>query len=226
MISINQVLSEVQRNLNAPKNQRNHFGNYNYRSCEDILEAVKAVMPEGFGVGMSDEIILVGERIYVKATATFFGPDAEYASASAFARESESQKGMSESQLTGSASSYARKYALNGLFAIDDAKDDDTRDNRPEAGKQVKAQVIGKAVQSDKKETVQALKKDIAKIEGKNLSEVDQLRAHLRELFKHPAITEEVKAGIVGDYSLSKSSSDRSFHEAIARTQQIIDNHK
>ena len=115
----------IQQELKAPKNQRNNFGKYNYRSCEDILEAVKPLANrEGCVVTVSDQVILVGDRIYVKATAQITDGNKEIET-TAFAREPEQQKGMNEAQITGSASSYARKYALNGLFAIDDTKDAD-----------------------------------------------------------------------------------------------------
>lgn len=118
-------LVKIQTELKAPKNQRNTFGNYNYRSCEDILEAVKPLAnAEGCVVTVSDEVVIVGDRIYVKATATITDGDHEIMT-TAFAREPEQQKGMNEAQITGSASSYSRKYALNGLFAIDDTKDAD-----------------------------------------------------------------------------------------------------
>lgn len=122
------LLNEIQQKLKAPKGQRNSFGNYNYRSCEDILEAVKPLLGKAV-LTITDEIVLIGSRYYVKATATLAADDASSVSVSAFARESEVKKGMDESQITGAASSYARKYALNGLFCIDDTKDADTKDN-------------------------------------------------------------------------------------------------
>lgn len=128
-------LSEIQRTLNAPKNQRNNFGNYNYRSCEDILGAVKLLLKEDEAVFLEDEIILIGTRYYVKAKAIFRKGE-NSVSASAYAREAETKKGMDDAQITGSASSYARKYALNGLFMIDDTKDADTQDNRPNVAQQ------------------------------------------------------------------------------------------
>ena len=117
---------KVQSELKAAKNQRNTFGKYNYRSCEDILEAVKPLLKENqLTLVITDSIKLIGERYYVEAKATVYG-DVEPISSTGLAREAESKKGMDASQVTGSASSYARKYALNGLFAIDDAKDADT----------------------------------------------------------------------------------------------------
>lgn len=120
------ILAMIQSELRAPKNQKNTFGNYMYRSCEDILEAVKPILlKHDATLVITDDIVQVGSRNYVKATATLKTNDGEYV-ATAFAREPESKKGTDESQITGAASSYARKYALNGLFLIDDAKDADT----------------------------------------------------------------------------------------------------
>lgn len=120
-------LAKIQKELKAPKGQLNKFGGYNYRSCEDILEAVKPLL-DGAILTLQDEIMNIGNRFYVKATATF--TDGTYThSVTAMAREPETKKGMDESQITGMASSYARKYALNGLFCIDDTKDADTMDN-------------------------------------------------------------------------------------------------
>ncbi len=120
-------LAEIQQSLKAPKGQLNSFGGYKYRSCEDILEAVKPLLGEATLV-ISDELVNLGDRYYVKATTTLKTDKEEY-STTAYAREPESKKGMDESQITGASSSYARKYALNGLFAIDDTKDADTMDN-------------------------------------------------------------------------------------------------
>lgn len=118
------ALTEIQKKLKAPKSNYNSFGKYNYRSCEDILEAVKPLLGDN-KLTLSDEVVQIGDRIYVKATAVFRDGATE-TRVSAFAREAESKKGMDESQVTGTASSYARKYALNGLFLIDDTKDADT----------------------------------------------------------------------------------------------------
>ena len=119
------VLNKIQCELKAPKGQVNKFGGYSYRSCEDILEALKTLLEKHEAtVTISDEIVNIGNRFYVKATATFRTKDGE-TSVTAYARETETKKGMDEAQITGAASSYARKYALNGLFAIDDTKDPD-----------------------------------------------------------------------------------------------------
>lgn len=119
-------LLKIQQTLKAPKNQRNNFGGFNYRSCEDILEAVKPLL-DGAILTLNDEIIFVGNRFYIKTTATFVDGDFQ-TSTTAFAREPDTKKGMDEPQITGTASSYARKYALNGLFLIDDQKDADTNE--------------------------------------------------------------------------------------------------
>ena len=119
----------IQSELKAPKGQYNSFGKYNYRSCEDILEGVKPLLAKhGLVLTIQDSIDLIGDRFYVKATATITDGK-EQLSTSAYARESLDKKGMDASQVTGATSSYARKYALNGLLAIDDTKDADTIDN-------------------------------------------------------------------------------------------------
>lgn len=120
-------LGLIQTELKAPKNQRNNFGGYNYRSAEDILEAVKPLaIKHGAVVRIFDEVHQVGDRIYVKATVVLHDLDSnDSIQTTAFAREEETKKGMDGSQITGAASSYARKYALNGMFAIDDTKDSD-----------------------------------------------------------------------------------------------------
>lgn len=120
-------LIKIQKELKAPKNQMNNFGGYKYRSCEDILEAVKPLL-NGAMLTITDEMIQLGDRYYVKATATLTASDKSI-SVSAYAREALDKKGMDSAQITGAASSYARKYCLNGLFLIDDTKDADTMDN-------------------------------------------------------------------------------------------------
>jgi hypothetical protein len=125
MKHIYEALMNIQSELKAPKNQRNNFGGYNYRSCEDIMEAVKPLLlKNGVVLTVSDDMSVIGDRVYVKATATLADGE-DVISNSAFAREAEAKKGMDDSQITGATSSYARKYALNGLFCIDDTKDAD-----------------------------------------------------------------------------------------------------
>lgn len=129
--SVYAKLAKVQSALKVPKGQYNSFGKYKYRSCEDIVEAVKPLCHEnGLLLTMADQIIQIGDRYYVSATATVTSiDDGSTAFVTANAREEDTKKGMDGSQITGTASSYARKYALNGLFAIDDTKDADTDEN-------------------------------------------------------------------------------------------------
>lgn len=145
-MTIYQKLLEVQAALKAPKGQYNSFGKYKYRSCEDILEAVKPLLKEiGVCLILKDKVEKIETRYYVKATAKFIDIETgEYEEGSAYAREDESKKGMDGSQITGTASSYARKYCLNGLFLIDDTKDADTDEysrqtqNKPAEGEHVR----------------------------------------------------------------------------------------
>ena len=135
-MSLHSNLSAIQSELNVPKGRDNKFGGFKYRSCEDILDAVKPLLKKHNCVlTVSDEIVMLGTRFYVKATATLsvVGSKDESLSVTALAREVETKTKMDEAQITGAASSYARKYALNGLFCIDDTKDADTMDNtKPE----------------------------------------------------------------------------------------------
>ena len=137
MKEINIKLMNIQQELKAPKGQYNSFGKYAYRSCEDILEAVKPLLKkEKVVLTISDELQYIGNRYYIKATATLIDTESEATiSNSAYAREEETKKGMDGSQITGTASSYARKYALNGLFCIDDTKDADTDEYKEQTEK-------------------------------------------------------------------------------------------
>lgn len=193
-------LVKIQSELNAPKGQYNSFGNYKYRSCEDIVDAVKPILKESNCVLLlSDEVVLVGDRYYVKATATLL--DAETGqthSSSALAREEETKKGMDASQITGSASSYARKYALNGLFAIDDEKDADTKDNSDKQSKPNQKQSTEQQPQSDKITTDQLIQKAKSKgvseegiinsykaQSGKTVTEVKFIPADVKKAMYH-----------------------------------------
>ncbi len=124
-------LAEIQHELKVPKGQKNAFGNYMYRSVEDIMQAAKPILHRvGCILTLSDKIKMVGDRVYVQATATIFDIETEKEiSVSAYAREAQNKKGMDDAQLTGSCSSYARKYALNGLFLLDDTKEIDSMEN-------------------------------------------------------------------------------------------------
>ena len=153
MSDINTKLVKIQHELKAPKDQHNGFGNYNYRSLENILESVKPLLAEaGLSIILSDDIAEVGGRVYVKATATI-SDGTESISNTAFAREDESKKGMSEAQVTGACSSYARKYAVQGIFAIDDSKDPDTESyqRRQSEAKPIMCDHCGNPIKAEKR---------------------------------------------------------------------------
>ena len=148
-MSIYSKLFKIQQNLKAPKGQYNSFGKYRYRSCEDILEALKPILAQQKAViTLSDELVLNGQRYYIKATACLIDIETgEQIKSEACAREDEMKKGMDLSQITGTSSSYARKYALNGLFCIDDNKDSDITNTYGKENQQQKAQEQSKKVQ-------------------------------------------------------------------------------
>lgn len=137
-------LIKIQSELKAPKNKYNSFGKYSYRSCEDILEAVKPLLKKhGCYMTITDDVFVAGDRFYIRATVSLVNKDGKSVIGVGLAREDKSKAGMSESQITGTASSYARKYALNGLFLIDDTKDADTDEYKVES--EAKAKKASKA---------------------------------------------------------------------------------
>ena len=168
-MGIKEKLLTIQSELKAPKGQYNSFGKYKYRSCEDILEAVKPLLKaNNCYLTICDELIQVGERYYIKATATITDVEAAAEiSNSAYARESESKSGMDASQITGTASSYARKYALNGLFCIDDTKDADTDEHAQQTGKTAAKKTAPKKVTEEQIAVIRT----IAESQGKELNE-------------------------------------------------------
>lgn len=134
-------LISIQSELKAPKTQVNRFGGYKYRKAEDILEAVKPLLAkQKCTLIITDDVVLIGNRIYVKATATIKNEKGECETTTGWAREEETKKGMDGSQITGASSSYARKYALNGLFAIDDNADSDTTNDGQHQSSQQQSQ--------------------------------------------------------------------------------------
>lgn len=149
-MTIFEKISDIQMRLKAPKSQYNSFGKYNYRNCEDILEAVKLLLNEHkLYINISDTVEHIGDRYYIRATVTVSDGESTITS-QAYAREEESKKGMDGSQVTGASSSYARKYALNGMFAIDDTKDSDTtntggKEQPKEKPKEYKCECCGKS---------------------------------------------------------------------------------
>ena len=156
-MAVREKLLAVQAELKAPKGQNNDFGKYKYRSCEDILESVKPLLVKNkASLVISDSLELIGERYYIKATAIFMDVEnGETIENTAFARESAEKKGMDDSQITGATSSYARKYALNGLFLIDDTKDADTNEFRNQQ-KSKEERAFDKKVEKDNKATISA----------------------------------------------------------------------
>ena len=175
------MIRNIQEELKAPKSQYNRFGGYAYRSVEDILTAIKPLLvKEKADLTLTDELVLIGDRYYVKATATYEDKDGKKV-VTGYARESENKKGMDASQITGTASSYARKYALNGLFLIDDTKDADSeeyhRRTSPAAKKQTPQRQATKEQQviSAKKRQYDMIVQKIADHSGESLSTVKEL---------------------------------------------------
>lgn len=151
-------LIDIQNELKAPKNQYNSFGKYKYRSCEDILEGVKPLLKDkGLALVIQDDLELIGDRYYIRAIATIYDDEGKkVAETSAYAREEENKKGMDSSQVTGATSSYARKYALNGLFAIDDTKDADATNTH---GKEPEKPTTKQSLTEDDKDMIQVISK-------------------------------------------------------------------
>ena len=170
-------LAAIQQELKAPKDKKNTYGGYNYRSAEGILEALKPVLARHEAtVVMTDELVQVGDRYYVKATAALWSTtDTDVVTANGWAREAEVKKGMDDSQITGTASSYARKYALNALLLIDDTKDADTDEYQKETHPE--------KISADQKKTILALA-DLARVDlgkvlgGEDLGKMSALRAN------------------------------------------------
>lgn len=184
-MNLYEKLLKIQSQLKAPKNQFNKFGNYNYRSCEDIVEAVKPLLKENkLILTISDSIEHIGERFYIKSTASIVDiEDGKTIATTAYAREEENKKGMDSSQITGSASSYARKYALNGLFCIDDTKDSDSTNDHGKTEKSISDAQVKRlfAIAKSKNITPEVIKKTVlsefkkSKIEDLTKVEYDNL---------------------------------------------------
>lgn len=192
-------LQKIQAELKAPKGLYNKFGGYAYRSCENILEAVKPLLKKyGCTLVISDDMMMLGDRFYVKATATFENKEGKSITTTAFAREELTKKGMDASQITGSASSYARKYALNGLFCIDDTKDADTMDNTQQPAIPAKSNsdnnglddTLAMAVQelraAQSKDTLNSIYTNYKSILGRNQRFLDEMNARAAQLGVKP----------------------------------------
>lgn len=178
MASHMDILQKIQTELKAPKGQYNNFGKYKYRSCEDILEAVKPLLTKhGASLVLTDSVEYIGDRYYIKATAILITNGGEVINTvSALAREPESKTGMDQSQITGTASSYARKYALNGMFLIDDTKDEDTDECREEkqAREEEKKAITSKPQKKNQEPPKDNVKseEDMKKVETEKISDI------------------------------------------------------
>ena len=202
-------LIKIQKELVCQKNQKNTFGNYKYRSCEDILEAVKPLLAEnGLLLTLTDEVVEIGGRVYVKAMATITGLDIlKTQTVTAYAREAETKKGMDAAQITGAASSYARKYALNGLFLIDDTKDADTQDNRQTNNKPAKQVVDGMTVEAtnQKEQELWYRVDEIGELFSK-CTKIDELEGYRKDFSKEVnAMPKEHKDAVRGKYGSIKT---------------------
>jgi len=217
-MSVYQKLQKAQLELNAPKNQWNKHGNYYYRSCEDVVEGAKNVCKDNdLLLTITDDMVMLGDRFYIKATAKVTDLEtSESVEVNGFAREAVTQKGMQDAQLSGSTSSYARKYALNGLFAIDDEKDADTNEfkDRTSQGTQTtkaslsEAQIkrlfaIGYSKGFDNKAVLKSVKKDYGHDKAEDLTkkEYDELCGRLEKYKKPEPEIDHDPIGFTGDIS-------------------------
>lgn len=208
-MSLVQKLINIQKELKAPKNQRNNFGKYNYRSCEDILEAVKPLNAEqGLLLTIRDEIEYIDGRHYVKAVCEITDGENTITSC-AYAREVDNRKGMDEAQVTGSASSYARKYALNGLYLIDDTKDVDTEAHQ-------------KQVKRSQKQNNQQPPKNNERSFGDYKTEVTQKAIKLGGMLDKPV--KEIISGTLTSYNKKNGTKYDNLNEKnIQKIEQMID---
>lgn len=198
-MSVYEKLIAVQSELKAPKNQRNSFGNYNYRSCEDILEALKPILAEHKATVFISDNPSVRENLwtYIESTATFVDIETgESVRVTAYAREAEMKKGMDVSQVTGSASSYARKYALNGLFLIDDTKDADTDEHQQQTG--------GQTNKSFSKEDITSIRLDLVKVATATQKDVNDLEQWVAGQIGIPSLEQVDRNTIVKAKTLTK----------------------
>lgn len=211
-------LMRIQSDLKAPKGQKSAFGGYKYRSCEDILEAVKPLLRrEEMILIISDEIVSVEGRVYIKATATV-SDGITFMKAEALAREADTKKGMDPSQVTGATSSYARKYALNGLFCIDDTKDADTDAYTKQTQEKEKKPDFGNASKPEPQQTESDQPFNIEEPE----EESAELRG-LRELMKKDKITEDqVLGAFKGKFSAIENIDKKSINDLIKKWDKFI----
>jgi len=201
-LNIKQKLAKIQEELKAPKSQRNNFGKYNYRSAEDILEAVKPICHKyDTTLAIDDDLVNIGERYYIKATAYLHCQESNNAiEIKGFAREEERKKGMDGSQITGASSSYARKYALNGLFCIDDTKDSDAT-NTHGNDKKVEKPTPKKKTTKHPVKDLDKVKSGLEKSKDATLAQLKKqfvlTKAQANELVKSKLVTKEEIADVV-----------------------------
>lgn len=215
-MNIYEKLNLIQVSLKSPKSQYNSFGKYAYRSCGDILESVKAQLAElKVVIVLSDELVQIGDRYYIKATATLHDLDGASISNTAYAREEETKKGMDGSQITGASSSYARKYALNGLFAIDDTKDSDATNKGEEEPKKEEKYDRTAPVKLTQQEVEKLKKNSVSKETGEivKAQKVDIL-AILEIINKRPIDAQDKFWGWLTDTYHTTKLEDLSFNEA------------
>ncbi len=180
-------LTEIQRQLKAPKSRKNSFGNYSFRKAEDILEAVKPIAhAQGCHVTVTDDLVMVGARYYIKATARLTNAAGESVETAAFAQEAETRKGMDASQITGAASSYARKYALCGLLAIDNTKDADALAAEGGAGAPALQRLLAEVEASATREELVGIYESAGELKG-DAELVGALNRRMQEIRKNEA---------------------------------------
>ena len=221
-MTLKEKLMNIQAELKAPKNLRNSFGNYNYRNVESILEALKPLLVKyNATVTITDTIEFIADRIYVKAEATIYdvenkNNDADIITSTAYAREAEAKKGMDEAQITGATSSYARKYALNGLFLLDDTQDVDT-----EAYQKASQKGADKPAQAPKeKPKPKASKPTEAKAEPKKITPTeDPARVELREFIQLNGLNGALIAQMCG---LGPQSTSEDFKAALDYAKTMV----
>lgn len=230
IMTLREKLMHIQEELKAPKNLRNNFGGYNYRNAESILEALKPLLVKyGATVTITDTIEEIGGRIYVKATATIYDSNASAMpiGVEAFAREAETKKGMDDAQVTGATSSYARKYALNGLFLLDDTEDVDSEAYQKAARE---PQSVPQA--SSNKTTPKAKPKAQSKPQGATQPapapqpqpqptdpEIDTVRKELRDFMKANGIDNSI---IVPACGLGPQSSAQDYRDALDYAKNLV----
>ena len=221
-MTLHEKLMHIQHELKAPKNLRNNFGGYNYRNAESILEALKPLLVKyGATVTITDMIMECGGRIYVNAIATIHDTETDQKiTVEAYAREAETKKGMDDAQVTGATSSYARKYALNGLFLLDDTQDVDTEAyQKAERSAQNAPKVQGNKTTPKPKAKPQEAPQAVAEPTPAGAPETDQARADLREYLKKHNIDGMIVTQACG---LNAKSTHEDFVEALAYAMNLV----